>query len=1013
MATKITASNTINALSGSPEKRLDMDPNGVLWAAICQNPSLVKFFYSRNGGATWAYASGSDINHGQSTNTPSLFIDKDGFAHCAWVVWDADPQVVRYARGVPTGTGTSTPGWKWTYLTISPANARLDTDADVVVHRSGAGWTAWVAYSQGSASGMKVAQVGITSTGLLSVKNAQHGPNSGGVAYQRGSLEFAHTGDGRTPSASPDLFLTTIVGGGNTGSVRLNKATYSGATWTWQVPVTLPSAYEYNSLLSTVWDGNRLYAAYVTSGGVLVMYEWSGSGAATSRNPPSLPAAHAPNAEMASVALSHDPVTDDIFLAWQDLPNPDIYYARFVRTTLTWTAWTKAASVTAIAGDGKIALVKHPNRDSVDMAYGSVVVDTPNWTIYSQQLVALQRTPVAPTLRIPASGAKSDLSTGATFAWTYNKVSPGDSQQAWVFRRTNGAVTEYWNYTARLWTTTLVVNTTNGSAQEVSFPPGVWDTGKTYSWSVRVRSSTGNDSVFATDRTVISTAAPVVVVTDPQGIVYGESTPLVAWTYTSSDPQRDYEIRVLADADGISDTNPGGGLWTSGIVTSSGARTARVGIPLANGGAYRVYVRATSSTGVSSDWDYSQFGIQITPPDGPVVELLDEISDTGVVSVRLDIQAQTSFLSAAQDDGSGGWVADANATVAAVAANLSTQVFQGFSMTSITDGLMGVVTDVGSPPLAPFGEAQPTGPLSFPVVPGQPYTGLASVRAMNTTRAARIRIRWYDADDGSGNLLGSDVGEQVSATNLNYNQAVVTAVAPVGAVLARVLVEVLGATAGGEGFWVSFPSFHPGRRTGYQPGGLSTTQAVQVQRSDDGGATWKVVVERVKTSLAQQATAYDRTMPLGVDTWYQAFTLSDFGDGSLLASEASPAATIAVQSPAWTIRDLQDETGEMLAYVVGHDRTDDESSSVHWPAGRVYPIVDTEGPQSSTGTLSIFVKQDDLATAIDVLRRTTPMIIQSPSGEVFLARLIRRKYAVEASRHKVIDVDYIEVDSEG
>jgi hypothetical protein len=169
------------------------------------------------------------------------------------------------------------------------------------------------------------------------------------------------------------------------------------------------------------------------------------------------------------------------------------------------------------------------------------------------------------------------------------------------------------------------------------------------------------------------------------------------------------------------------------------------------------------------------------------------------------------------------------------------------------------------------------------------------------------------------------------------------------------------------------------------------------------------VIDRIRPSLAQQAIASDRTMPFGVDVRYRAYTDVDPGLGAVFTSEVSPTATINVDAERWAIRDPSDDEGEIYAYVVGHKRSDDESSSVHRPAGREYPIVDTEGLQAAVGTLSIFVPVADINAAIAVLRRVVPMIVQGPTGMLFLARFIRRDYQVELQRHRIIDVDYVEV----
>lgn len=1004
MPTLITASNHGDCLQGSAEKRLDIAPDGTLWALIVTagSPGAAKFFRSTNGGNTWAYVA-SDISLEQASAVPSFFIDADGYAHVSWVKWAANPQVVRYARGAPVTGG----GWSWSYLTISPASGRTGVDSDVVAFRSGSGWRAWVSYGLGSAGGAKVAELTITASGALAVAATQHGPTSGAVNFQFGSLEFNHTGDGKTPAASPDLYLVTGVQG-TTSELRANRAAYSAGSWTWATPVQIDASAQIDqTTLTSAWDGSRMMIAWSEGTSTIQCKEWDGVTTVTTRNPPAAPGG---TGAVLGLSLSIDPDTDDVYLAYYDATDGDIRWSKFTRATTTWSAWAVAISRSgSLTDDGKVQLVKHPTRDSVDMIYGTG--SGTSWQIFSSQLAALVRSPDAPTLVYPASGANLDLAAGVTFRWAYNPVSPGDTQQAWAFRRVYGATTEYWNAGSQTWSGSIIWNTSAATdPSSAPFAAGKWSNGTTYTWSVRTRSSTGADSAFATDRTVVGTSAPVVDVTAPVGLVYEETTPLVEWTYTGLDAQASYEVRILVDDPAIDNTNPTGWVWTSGTVNSSIARQHRVALSLTNGVAYRAYVRATSSTAVASPWDYSTFTISVTPPSGPLIEVSDAVSyETDVPYVRFDLTAQSSFLTAQQDAGTGGWDADANCTIAAQAPDTGSQIFQGFKMTSSASGLMGAVTEVGDPPEAPFGQPALAGPLSFPVVAGVAYSAVVAIKAAATTRAARVSIRWYDADDGTGSLISTSVGEQEAVTSLFYVGPTVTAVAPVGAVLARMVIEVLGPTAAGEIFYLAFPAFAPGREAVWSPGGYSTTQTLRVQRSVDGGVTWTTIIDRLKPNLAQRAVGSDRLMPLGIDVKYRAFTDVDPGAGAVLSSASSLVATLTVDNAVWAVRDPDDETAEFNAYVVGHKRTDDESSSVHYPSGREFPIVDTEGIHGARGTFSIYVKAEDINTITAVLRRVVPMVVQSPSGAVYLVRMIRRDYKIEDLINRVLDVDYVEI----
>lgn len=1031
MATKVFVGNNTYALQGSPDKRIVQDKDGFFWACVVAagaTKGYVYFYYSKNSGSTWATSPSSDLGLGQSRGLPSMYIDQDGYAHLSWIKYETDPQVVMYARGTPTkqpirqystsGTSGTTispadlaagnyiPGWSWKTITISPASGRTALDSDVIAMRNGTGWVAFIPYSLGSTGGCQVARVNISSKGVLSVGATTMGPSAGLEATQFGTIDFAHNGDGLTPSASPHLFLGTAPYGATAG-IRLNRATYSGGVWTWGTPVVLATGLVNKTTTCGVWDGSRYMFAWSANAASISCVEWDGVGATVTRSPPALPGGVG---VVAGLSLAHDPVTHDIYLAFHDVTDGDVRWSKFTRATTTWSAWSVAIARAASTVDGQVSLPRHTQRNTIPMLYSTISGSV--YTIYSHLLVTLTRTPPTPTLDTPASGAKLNLALGGTFTWTYNPIAPGDIESGYTFRRVNGITTEYWNATTQAFQSGTVDNTTDpDNPSQVTFPASKWTNGTTYTWAVRVISSGGSASAYTAARTVVSAASPIVVVTAPTNVVYEDSTPLVEWTYSSLDAQRDYEIRIIPEGPGISDSDPLGAVWTSGVVGSSVARSARIEQPLTNNTTYRAYVRATSSAAIASDWMYSSFSIFVTPPSGPLVEAVDAIDYvSGVPRVRLDLTGRSSFLTADQDGSATGWESDTNATLADVAEDPGI-LLTGFSMTSVAAGAMGVRTVVGDPPAPSADEPAPLRPLSFPVQAGTAYTLMASFRADATTRAARLRIRWYDDDDGTGSIISETVSPQSNATNAAYEPMSLTEVAPVGAVLARVVLEVLGATAAGEIFYVAQVSFHPGRVVAYQPGGFSNVQTLRVERSDDGGVTFGTIIARVKPNLRQIAIAYDRLMPFGTDVIYRAYTDVDQGLGSTLSSASSSSATINLESERWAIRDVDSlDEAELYAYVVGFDRGDDESSSVHRPVGRYFPIVDTEGLQASDGTLTIFVPVGEIDYATGVLRRTSTFVIQNPTGTIFFARLIRRKYEVEALRHRNFIVPFVEVD---
>jgi hypothetical protein len=1007
VSTTITSASHGDCISGSPEKRLDIAPDGTLWLAVV-DIGRIRFFSSTNGGTTWAYSGPSDLSLGshQDTAVPSFVIDADGYAHTCFVQWQRDPQVIVYARGVPRTGG----GWSWTTKTIAPAGGRVGVDSDLVVFRNGTGWVAWVAWTYDSGvNGAKVSKVDISANGTITIGTLVHGPAINAAAWQLKSLTFAHNGDGKTPSAAPHLYFAVASAAG-ADTARWYRAKYESGNWTWEAPITFDTGIVvYQTTLCSVFDGTRAFMVWNPGTTTLEGAEWDGVAAsATARNPPALPAG---TGNVAAISLAVDPLTADIYLAAYGATRGDVIYCKFTRATVTWGAWSTVVTRSASGADGQLQLVRNPPRDSIDMVYAE---GGGPYTVKSSQLVPLVRAPSTPVLLYPPNGAKANLAAGATFEWRYSAVSPGDTQQAWVFRRTYGAgpTIEYWNASSQAWSSTVVWNATDlTNLYKALFPPTKWTTGTTYSWTVRTRSSTGADSAFASDRTVIAALTPTVDVVAPEGIYYGESTPLVQWTYTSVNAQRDYEVRIVPTLGvTIDPANPGPSIWTTGVITSAIARNTRVTTALSDGVAYRAYVRCTDTNAVASDWVYNDFTMSLQPPSGPLVEVLDEISyDTNVPRIRIDLLARSNFLSAAAGRGQAGWEVDGNITLAAQPDDSANQLEAGLRLTSTGAGVLTARTTVGSPPTAPLGRPQPLGPLSFPVVAGVPYTALGHFKTAGVLRAARMRIRWYNADDGTGTLISESVGDNVTTGTTVYAQGFVTALAPVGAVLARVVVEVLGATAAAENYYVSRLSFHPGRDLAWQSGGYATTQTIHVDRSDDNGVTWLTVVDRIKPDVYQRVTIRDREMPFGTDIHYRAFTNVDVGGGAILASAASPVATISVDNDIWAIRNPSDDALEFNAFVTKFSEKDSDDSTVQWTAGREFPVIDTEGLRAPSGTFELYVKPADIDKTVKILRSTVPMVMQSPAGRVYWARFVQRDYAAYMQTSRLITVPFYEV----
>lgn len=1013
MATLITAGRDRQPIKGDPEKRVDTAPDGTLWAWVSAGDDAHAFF-SRNGGARWRHAGESskfDTNYTHSR--PSFFIDRDGYAHVSSVRSAADPQLVDYARGRPRSGG----GWVWDKCTFTVNSGRfLNACTDIVVVPRATGWTVFLVVNVHSRDpGPRVVRLEVSAGGRITLADRSFAPAPVDVGPHPSSvLEFAHTGNGKTPSATPHLLLQTGNRSSSPAPLRAWRAVFAGGSWAWEAPVTLDTGVAFTEdQHCAVWDGDRLCSVWAPTGVRAVRFaEWPGTQAApVRRDPPALPVAF--TAAPTSVNIAHDPTTDDIYVVAGDgAGSGDVWSCRLTRSSATWGAWALEADREASGEQAEAQLVRHAQQSTIDLVWSRGAAG--GWKVYHQVLGnagQLVRKPPPPVLLEPANGARLDLAAGATFSWDYSPTGASDTQQAWLLQRQQGtAAVQFWNAAAQAWSATAVWNP--GAAESASFPPGAWAS-LPYTWTVRTRSSSGQDSNPADGRLVVGTAAPQVTALAPTGLLFGVSTPTVEWEYLSEHPQRSFQVRVFLDLTTVDPetTTP---LWDSGVVTSAVARQTQVGVPLQDQESFRAYVRATSFLGQTSAWSVTQFVLSLAPPSGPLVEGTSYFTfPDEVPRARLRLTARSNLLGAQQALGQDGWEALQNVVVSVQEQDSLEGLEQGLRLTGVTGSeQMRAQSAPGSPPVAPVGQEQPLGPLDFAVQAGETYTVVAHFRsAAGLVRPARVDLRWLVADDGtSEEEAGYTQGDQINTSDVEYRPAVLTVTAPARATRARVVLAVAGIGATPETHFVSRISLHPGSDRRWQPGGYADTQTLRVERSTDGGASWTQVADVAGVDAYQRARVDDRLMPLGVEVLYRAFTDVNDARGGRVTSQTSPVAHLLVESePHWVLRDPADDAGEILAMVVGHDRSDEDAVTVSQPAGRRFPVVDTEGSQGARGRLTIYAPVAVRDKTIGLLRRGVRTLVQGPTGWTCWVTFPARDYRVEAGLARTITADYVEV----
>lgn len=263
--TTIATSTAATATAYSNQRKVDRCQNGVLWVIRWVGDGSWVPHYSTDNGATWTADSSQNFVGINNSYTPnfSFFIDLDDYAHL--VIKDRHDGYIYYRRGTPNAGRTA---WTWSATTAvySSANGAYP---DLIAHREGTGWKAHIVWSDrsgGSNLYTLYRGVSITSGGAISVDGSDSiigGVYSGASSEAFTSIDFNHTGDGKTVAGStPHLYAAWSAGATGAGKgIRFKKATYSGGAWTWGTEREIDSTRYVegvNYWLNCLFDGTRV-----------------------------------------------------------------------------------------------------------------------------------------------------------------------------------------------------------------------------------------------------------------------------------------------------------------------------------------------------------------------------------------------------------------------------------------------------------------------------------------------------------------------------------------------------------------------------------------------------------------------------------------------------------------------------------------------------------------------------------------------------------------------------------
>jgi prepilin-type N-terminal cleavage/methylation domain-containing protein len=228
--------------------------------------------------------------------------------------------------------------------------------------------------------------------------------------------------------------------------------------------------------------------------------------------------------------------------------------------------------------------------------------------------------------------------------------------------------------------------------------------------------------------------------------------------------------------------------WTTATTTATTTSFAVTG--LTNGTAYEFRVAATNSVGTGA---YSAPSAPATPATVPG-------APTGVsANVNLLTTADSSF-----ESGVGTWGGD----------------WPGISPSAAhaLDGTYSLaLTAATATPMDAYSGAYPS------VTAGTTYTALASVMASTTARAAGVGIIWYNS---SSVIISEATGTNVTDSSSQWTSLTYTAVAPAGAVNARVYVYYPATQSSGEVHYIDSTGLFRGTNTTWVPSTMMSTSAL-------------------------------------------------------------------------------------------------------------------------------------------------------------------------------------------
>lgn len=727
--------------------------NGYLWCVALTAANQLTAFRSTNDGGSWS--SVASFTHTGLQEWSSLVIDKGGRdAHLMYRLDSAGQDGVYYRRldldaGV-WGGGVLMSG---TFNNSGVPGSRIQ-GMDLAVHRRSSSLT-WIVhafgFSDGSGKyGIALGAVSLTvSTG--GVSNAAGTVISGAHYYMHSTasgrvgptVELEHTGDGISPSSTPNVWITY-----GRYAVNAVKLAWNGNGWTapagsQQVKATIGGA----DYIPARWDGTRFVMAVInpddTTKALVLQRNQSNTSTTT------LPATPThPTGVIRQLAVSYDHATKDVRVYAVGTSTDVLYFVTYSRAGGTWGAWATVTATAVLSSGTEFSVRKGGTAGNTRFDVVTAHSGAPNTIVHTAQ--ATNTVPANPswdTSSVPyVNGGAADINAGLTLDWIFSDPDPGQTQQSYALSRQIGAgAVQYYTAAGGTWGGSEVQNVTSTSLVTLASGWGA-DADANHSYRVRVWDSSGTPSAGYGPAMVLTPSVKVnpAITAPAAAAVLNTDTVTVTWTAAQQKTRR---VRLL--------TNPGGVVaYDSGFVTTADLSFA-VPYRLDNGTGWTVELTTTNNEGLASTPQTRNFTVSYANAAVPTSTLtplaaLGVVRVTAVQSAAVGVQPATAALDLyrrvspgaplnANDHFEGnvtGWIVGGGGTPGTLTYS-TTQQFPGYG------------TPYGSARYVPpaSGAADPGVESSAytPITAGRRYVATALIRPDTSNKPVKVRIMWYTA----------------------------------------------------------------------------------------------------------------------------------------------------------------------------------------------------------------------------------------------------------------------------